>query len=302
MAKTKISEFSATPANNTDIDSINIAEGCAPSGINDAIRELMAQLKDFQTGAVGDSFNGPVGATTAAAGAFTTIASTGASTSAAYFHRSIAPATESGIETAIVTTGNGANQRAGLFAVNNYASNSTTELIFKSNDTTGSAVERARIPASGGFQSVTTISVGNATPSTSGAGITFPATQSASSNANTLDDYEEGTWTPNQGTGLTVVGTFSSSGIYAKIGRMVFLQGFVSGSTSVALTNGNQISSNMPFTSTSTGSVVGFGSATNGGGTISATTDCGPNSTQFAGTPDILATGTIYFSLTYQTS
>ena len=55
MAKTKISEFSATPANNTDIDSINIAEGCAPSGINDAIRELMAQLKDFQTGAVGDS-------------------------------------------------------------------------------------------------------------------------------------------------------------------------------------------------------------------------------------------------------
>jgi hypothetical protein len=73
MPKTKISEFSATPANNTDIDSINIAEGCAPSGINDAIRELMAQLKDFQTGAVGDSFNGPIGTTTAAAGAFTTL-------------------------------------------------------------------------------------------------------------------------------------------------------------------------------------------------------------------------------------
>jgi hypothetical protein len=77
MAKTKISEFSSTPANNTDIDSINIAEGCAPSGINDAIRELMAQLKDFQTGAAGDSFNGPVGATTAAAGAFTTLAASG---------------------------------------------------------------------------------------------------------------------------------------------------------------------------------------------------------------------------------
>ena len=77
MAKTKISEFSATPANNTDIDSINIAEGCAPSGINNAIRELMAQLKDFQTGAVGDSFNGPVGTTTAAAGAFTTLSASG---------------------------------------------------------------------------------------------------------------------------------------------------------------------------------------------------------------------------------
>jgi hypothetical protein len=80
MPRTKISEFSATAASNTDIDSINIAEGCAPSGINDAIRELMAQLKDFQTGAVGDSFNGPVGSTTAAAGAFTTLAASGAVT------------------------------------------------------------------------------------------------------------------------------------------------------------------------------------------------------------------------------
>ena len=73
MAKTKISEFSATPGNNTDIDGINIAEGCAPSGINNAIRELMSQLKDFQAGTAGDSFNGPVGTSTAAAGAFTTL-------------------------------------------------------------------------------------------------------------------------------------------------------------------------------------------------------------------------------------
>jgi hypothetical protein len=56
MPKTKISEFDSVPANNTDIDSINIAEGCAPSGINNAIRELMSQLKDQQTGAAGDNF------------------------------------------------------------------------------------------------------------------------------------------------------------------------------------------------------------------------------------------------------
>jgi len=56
MPRTKISEFSATAADNTDIDSIDIAEGCAPSGINNAIRELMAQLKDMQTGASGDTF------------------------------------------------------------------------------------------------------------------------------------------------------------------------------------------------------------------------------------------------------
>jgi len=56
MAKNKISEFSTTAANNTDIAGINISEGCAPSGINNAIRELMAQLKDQQTGTDGDNF------------------------------------------------------------------------------------------------------------------------------------------------------------------------------------------------------------------------------------------------------
>jgi microcystin-dependent protein len=56
MAKNKVSEWSPTPSNNTDISGINIAEGCAPSGINNAIRELMAQVKDMQAGTDGDNF------------------------------------------------------------------------------------------------------------------------------------------------------------------------------------------------------------------------------------------------------
>jgi hypothetical protein len=56
MAKTKISEFSSNPGDNTDIDGINIAEGCAPSNINNAIRELMSQLKNQQAGSDGDTF------------------------------------------------------------------------------------------------------------------------------------------------------------------------------------------------------------------------------------------------------
>jgi hypothetical protein len=55
MAKTKISEFDANPANNTDIDGINLAEGMAPGLVNNAIRQLMAQLKDFQIGSAGDN-------------------------------------------------------------------------------------------------------------------------------------------------------------------------------------------------------------------------------------------------------
>jgi hypothetical protein len=77
MPKTKISEFDSTPANNTDIDGINIAEGCAPSGINNAIRELMSQLKDQQTGASGDGFT--VAGTLALTGGLTLDASAGTS-------------------------------------------------------------------------------------------------------------------------------------------------------------------------------------------------------------------------------
>ena len=64
----------------------------------------------------------------------------------------------------------------------------------------------------------TTMGVGGATPAASGSGITFPATQSASTDANTLDDYEEGTWTPNVGGNATY--TFQR-GTYTKIGRQV---------------------------------------------------------------------------------
>jgi hypothetical protein len=62
------------------------------------------------------------------------------------------------------------------------------------------------------------IGLGGATPTTSGTGITFPATASASTNANTLDDYEEGTWTPILGaegtTGQTYVSQVGKYGTY----------------------------------------------------------------------------------------
>jgi len=68
------------------------------------------------------------------------------------------------------------------------------------------------------------------TPTTSGTGITFPATQSASSDANTLDDYEEGFFTAT--TIPSTAGTITlNSGIdklaYTKIGRVVYVQGLL---------------------------------------------------------------------------
>lgn len=72
-----------------------------------------------------------------------------------------------------------------------------------------------------------TMGVGNATPASSGAGITFPASQSASSNANTLDDYEEGsgTWSSVQKDGAGAgVSLATNQYDYIKIGRFVYLR------------------------------------------------------------------------------
>lgn len=51
-------------------------------------------------------------------------------------------------------------------------------------------------------------------------GIIFPATQNASSDVNTLDDYEEGNWTPTDtsGAGLTFT---TPTGHYQKVGNTV---------------------------------------------------------------------------------
>ena len=77
MAKTKISEFSATAADNTDITNINIAEGCSPANLNNAIRSLMSLLKNQQDGSSGDPFT--VAGTFNATGGFQLDGTAGAS-------------------------------------------------------------------------------------------------------------------------------------------------------------------------------------------------------------------------------
>jgi hypothetical protein len=52
VAKNSIRDYSATNSSNTEIQSIDISEGCSPAGINNAIREVMADLKDVSTGTI----------------------------------------------------------------------------------------------------------------------------------------------------------------------------------------------------------------------------------------------------------
>jgi len=77
-----------------------------------------------------------------------------------------------------------------------------------------------------------------------GGGIKFPATQAASANANTLDDYEEGTWTPTL-TNMTI-GNGAVVATYTKIGRLVHLNCKVTlgGTSSV---DGAWTFTNLPF-------------------------------------------------------
>lgn len=62
MAKTKPQEWDGTASGNTDIDSINIAEGCSPSGLNNAMRAFMAQIKTALTGSDDGMVTGTAGA------------------------------------------------------------------------------------------------------------------------------------------------------------------------------------------------------------------------------------------------
>lgn len=50
MSKTAISQYSATPSSNSDVDGIDISEGCPASNLNNAQRSLMSHLKEMDDG------------------------------------------------------------------------------------------------------------------------------------------------------------------------------------------------------------------------------------------------------------
>ena len=89
-----------------------------------------------------------------------------------------------------------------------------------------------------------------ATVTTSGVGITFPATQVASSDANTLDDYEEGTWNPQHSDATNV----TQSGIcgYVKIGSFVYVN------FDITVTKTTATLANFPFAGANLGGATNY--------------------------------------------
>jgi hypothetical protein len=89
-------------------------------------------------------------------------------------------------------------------------------------------------------------------------GIKFPATQVASADANTLDDYEEGTWTTTfDPSPVNMSGTPTlSQAVYTKVGRLVTIAGLITG---YSITNTNTATYpvlNLPFAMTGNSAVV----------------------------------------------
>jgi hypothetical protein len=129
----------------------------------------------------------------------------------------------------------------------------------------------------------------------SGKGIDFSATAGAGT-SELLDDYEEGTWTPNQGAGLTVTGAFSSTGLYTKVGRVVTITGSLSGAGDISLASPGIIFTNIPFAIVGSSSGAMNTSSLNGSGTLTI----GSGTTVYGNTCP--AVSTIYFALTYTAS
>ncbi|MGB0142753.1 MAG: hypothetical protein ACPF8W_06675 [Luminiphilus sp.] len=108
--------------------------------------------------------------------------------------------------------------------------------------------------------------------------------------ANALDDYEEGTWTPTWGVASgSITAHSNSSGRYTKIGRMVYIQGYISYQSNSSA-SGNVTVEGLPFTSVSSG----FGQSNNQAGGVASTvnslwTNDSPDSGRIpAGTTQIL--------------
>ena len=159
---------------------------------------------------------------------------------------------------------------------------SVTKQVSIANLTAGRAISATSVTAS----------TGNFVVGTSGQGIDFSATPGTGT-SELFNDYEEGTWTPNQGGGLTVIGTFSSDGRYTVVGRVVTISGHLYGSTSIACGAANYLTTNLPVVAGGEST----GTAVNGSITASVGTVAGGSNLFASGA--LAASSSIFFSISY---
>jgi len=161
-----------------------------------------------------------------------------------------------------------------------------------------SATEKMRLNTTGALV------LAGGTTTANGVGIAFPATQSASSNANTLDDYEEGTWTPSQ-FNFTVTGTPTLSGTYTKIGRVVYFDFSFNSTGTIAYGASCLITLPLPASSDNSGMIAMYlysnGESQTSGKSGVQTRNDGANGRFFVGNFTTTSAGeTLYFAGFYR--
>jgi hypothetical protein len=148
------------------------------------------------------------------------------------------------------------SRTSGVYGINldNAAFGRRMGLVFYTSAEDATATEKMRIDSSGNLLVGVTSANANGGVLQLKSGITFPATQVASSDANTLDDYEEGTWTPalTFATPGTLALTYNQqSGSYTKIGRLVtviFRVSFAAAGIIKGTASGDLSITGLPFT------------------------------------------------------
>jgi len=161
---------------------------------------------------------------------------------------------------------------------------------------TGANVSSGTISGSTSINTTGTVAAGNTTITGTISATGASNVASISFGGSSLSTYTQSqAWTPNQGSGLTVVGAFSSSGTYTRVGNMVTVNGVVSGATSVAVTAVGDICSNLPFGAG--GTTIFFGGAVNNGFSVFCLAIT--STARLISTSSIGASPNIYFSITY---
>jgi hypothetical protein len=261
-----------------------VSGGGSPGGSNTQVQYNNAGAFGGITGATtngtaltltGAILNGTIGATTPSTGAFTSITASspvtvtldnqqiGTAISARYSTNypklAFLVGNGSGFTRLAMNANSKASSDTATYDMSNFATRfdmSAGKFVFETAPS-GTAGNDITFTQSLEVGKDTTLALQGAT-SNSGTGITFPATQSASSNANTLDDYEEGTFTPTLtfGGGSTgITGTFA--GEYIKIGRQVFVSFYI-GLSNKGSSSGGVSLGVFPFTITAPHSWYGF--------------------------------------------
>ena len=188
-----------------------------------------------------------------------------------------------------------ANATTGILQITGPAAASTRVMTTPDANFTAAQTDAAQ-----SFTGDQTLSTGNLIQGTAAKGVNFTAnTPAAGMTSQLLNWYEEGTWTPNQGAGLVLVGAFTSSGRYTRVGRLVTVDASLSGATSIACTAGTVLCTNLPFAVNAV--TNGIGSSSKGvglGGTVLALGGTG-STTVYTSTTYAASASLIYFTVTY---